>query len=143
MEAECSVRERLRLAGRSPDKEDGHLPHEEAAAYALEGVVGHKVHGVVQPALLVVLWHLQPLDVAKQSPLLHRVGEPDLGDDFVVVEGQGDAGSSWTVALRNGDVSDETHDRVTHVVEGGATGVLRDVQGERQLGGVQRALLLT
>lgn len=143
MEAKGGVRERLRLPSGSSDEEDGHLPHEETTAHSLEGVVGQEVHGVVQPALLPGLQRLQPLDVLQQGPFLHRVGEADLGGDLVVVQGQSDAGASGAVALGNGDVPDEAQDGVAHVVEVLPAVALGDVQGEGQLGGVERALLLT
>lgn len=143
MEAKRCIGKRLLLTSWSSYKEDGHFPHEETTAHSLEGIVGHKVHGVVQLALLPVLQHLQSLDVLKQGTLLHRISEPDLSGDLVVVKGQSNTSTSWAVALRNGDISDETQDHITHVVEVLAAVALRDVQGECQLGGVERAFLLT
>lgn len=101
----------------SSDKEDGHLPHEETTAHSLEGVVGHKVHGIVQFTLLPGLQRLQSLDMLDQGPFLHCVSEPDLSGDFIIIKGQSNTSASRTVALRNGDVSDETKDCVAHVVE--------------------------
>lgn len=143
MKAKRRVGQRLQLTSWSSDEEDGHLPHEETTAHSLEGVVGHKVHGAVQPALLPGLQRLQSLDMLHQGPFLHGVSKADLGGDFVVVKGQSDASTSRTVALRNGDVSDEAKDRVAHVVEALAAVALRGVQGKRQLGGVERTFLLT
>lgn len=77
-----------------------------------------------------------------QGTLLHGIGKPDLGDYVRVVEGQSDAGSSWTVALSDGDVFDQACGRVTHGVEGGTVNVLGDVQGKGQLRGVERTLQL-
>lgn len=133
----------MQLTSCSPDEEDGHLPHEETTAHSLEGVVCQKVHGVVQLALLPGLQRLQSLDVLDQGPFLHRISEADLSGDFIVVKGQSNTSASRTVALRNGEVSDETKDCVAHVVEVLAAIALRGVQGKGQLGGVERALLLT
>lgn len=143
MKAKCCISKCLQLPSWSSDEEDGHLPHEETTAHSLEGVVGHKVHGVVQLALLPGLQRLQSLDVLKQGPFLHCVSEADLSGDFIIVQGQSNASASWTVALRNGDISDKAQDCLTHVVEVLAAVALRDVQGERQLGGVKWAFLLT
>lgn len=143
MEAKCCIRKGLCLTGRPADEEDGHLPHEEATAHSLEGVLGHEAHGIPQLALLPRLQYLQSFDVLQQGPFLHCVSEPDLSCHFVVVQGQSNTSSSWAVTLRDGDVSDEAQDRVTHVVEGLAAIALRDIQGKGQLGGEERTFLLT
>lgn len=142
METKSRHGERLWVSHRPADEEDGHLPHQETAAHSLEGVLGHEAHGVAQFALLSGLQGLQALNVLHQGPFLHGVGEPNLSGHFVIVKGQSDASSSWTIALGDGDVSDELQDYVTRVVEVLAAGALRDVQGEGQLGGVERTLLL-
>lgn len=142
VQAERRTGQRLRLSRWPADKEDGHLPHEEATSHSLEGVVSHEAHGVVQPAALVGLQRLQPLDLLQQNPFLQSVGEADLSGHLVVVQCQSDSGPPGTVALRDGDVPHQAQHRVTHGVEVLAAGSLRDVQGEGQLGGVQRTLLL-
>lgn len=133
----------LRLARWPANEEDGDLPHEEATSHSLEGVVSHEAHGVVQPAALVGLQCLQPLDLLQQDPFLQSVGKADLGGHLVVVQRQSHARPPGTVALRDGDVPHQAQHSVAHGVEVLAAGPLRDVQGEGQLGGVQRALLLT
>lgn len=143
MQAERRAGQSLRLARRPADEEDGHLPHEEAAAHSLEGVVSHEAHGVVQPAALVGLQRLQPLDVLQQGPFLQSVGKADLGGHLVVVQRQSNAGPPRAVALGDRDVPDQAQDSVAHGVEVLAAGSLGDVQGEGQLSGVERALQLT
>lgn len=117
MEANGRVCERLCLASWSADKEDSHLPHEEAAAHSLESVVGQKVHGDFQIARLLGLKGLQALDVLEQGLLPHCVGKADFCGHLVVVQGQSNASSSWAVALSDGDVSEQAHDHVTHIAE--------------------------
>lgn len=143
VQAERRTGQSLRLARGSADEEDGHLPHEEAASHPLEGVVSQEAHGVVQPAALVGLQRLQSLDVLQQGPFLQSVGKADLGGHLVVVKRQSHAGPPGTVALGDRDVPHQAQDGVAHGVEVLPAGSLRDVQGEGQLGGVQRALLLT
>lgn len=143
MQAERRAGQSLCLARRPAHEEDGYLPHEEATSHSLEGVVSHEAHGVVQPAALVGLQGLQSLDVLQQDPFLQPVGEADLGCHLVIVQRQSNAGPPGTVALRDRDVPHQAQHDVTHGVEVLAAGSLRDVQGEGQLGGVQRALLLS
>lgn len=143
VQAERRAGQSLRLARRPANEEDGHLPHEEAAAHSLEGVVSHEAHGVVQPAALVGLQRLQPPDVLQQGPLLQPVGKADLGGHLVVVQRQSNAGPPRAVALGDRDVPDQAQDSVAHGVEVLAAGSLGDVQGEGQLSGVERALQLT
>lgn len=143
VQAERRTGQSLGLARWPTDEEDGNLPHEEATPHPLEGVVSNEAHGVVQPAALVGLQRLQPLDLLQQDPFLQSVGEADLGGHLVVVQRQSHAGPPGTVALGDGDVPHQAQHGVTHGVKVLAAGSLRDVQGESQLGGVQRALLLS
>lgn len=143
MQAKCCISKCLCLTSCSTDKEDGHLPHKETTAHSLKGVLGNKAHGVLQLALLSCLQRLQSLDVLQQSPFLHGISEPDLSGYLIGVHGQSNTSSSGTVALRDGDTSDEPQDCFTHVVEGLAGNALRNIQGKGQLSGVEWALLLT
>lgn len=101
------------------DEEDGNLAHKEATADSLECVLCNKVHGCLQAPLLTGLLRLEPLDSLNECSLLHGICEADLGVHLIVVERQSDTGSSRTVALRNGDVIDQTQNSVPHVVETG------------------------
>lgn len=85
VQAERRAGQSLRLARCPANEEDGNLPHEEATPHSFEGVVSHEAHGVVQPAALVGLQRLQPLDVLQQGPFLQSVGKADLGGHLVVV----------------------------------------------------------
>lgn len=142
VQAERRAGQGLRLARHPANEEDGHLPHEEAAAHSLEGVVSHEAHGVVQPAALVGLQRLQPLNVLQQGPFLQSVSKADLGGHLVVVQRQSDAGPPRAVALGDGDVPDQAQDGFAHGAEGLAAGALGDIQGKGQLRGVERAFLL-
>lgn len=87
VEAKSCVGDCLCLTDCPSNEENGHLPHEEAAAHSLKGVVGQKAHGCVQAALLPGLQGLKSLNALQQDAFLHCISEPNLSGYFIVVEG--------------------------------------------------------